>query len=65
MPLLSDRPLPFYDAQKLYSLAYDDGRSRKSLASAVEELGMIQDIPFHRALADAEYTAKIFKKFSK
>lgn len=64
MPLLSDRPLPFYDAQKLYSLAYDDGRSRKSLSSAVEELGLVQDIPFHRALSDAEYTARIFKRFS-
>jgi inhibitor of KinA sporulation pathway (predicted exonuclease) len=64
MPLLADRPLPFYDAQKLYSLAYDDGRSRKSLANAVEELGITEDIPFHRALADAEYTAKIFKRFS-
>jgi hypothetical protein len=50
--------------QKLYSLAYDDGRSRKSLSAAVEELGLIQDIPFHRALADADYTSRIFKRFS-
>ncbi|RKM61643.1 DNA polymerase III [Butyrivibrio sp. XB500-5] len=63
MPLLSDRPLPFYDVQKLYSLAYDDGRTRKSLESAVEELGLESDIPFHRALSDAIYTAEIFKGF--
>ena len=63
MPLLSDRPLPFYDVQKLYSLAYDDGRTRKSLESAVEELGIESDIPFHRALSDAIYTAEIFKGF--
>ena len=63
MPLLSDRPLAFYDVQKLYSLAYDDGRTRISLESAVEELGLMSDIPFHRALSDAIYTAEIFKGF--
>lgn len=63
MPLLSDRPLAFYDVQKLYSLAYDDGKTRKSLESAVEDLGIGSDIPFHRALADATYTAEIFKGF--
>ena len=64
MPLLSDRPLAFYDVQKLYSLAYDDGRSRRSLEAAIDELGIKKDIPFHRALADAEYTAMIFKTFN-
>ncbi len=64
MPLLSDRPLAFYDVQKLYSLAYDDGHSRRSLEAAVDELNLEKDIPFHRALADAEYTAKIFKTFN-
>ena len=63
MPLLSDRPLAFYDVQKLYSLAFDDGRTRKALSAAVEELGLNTDNPFHRALGDAEYTAKIFQKF--
>ena len=64
MPLLSDRPLAFYDVQKLFSLAHDDGRSRKSLETAVDELGIEKDIPFHRAQADAEYTAKVFATFS-
>ena len=64
MPLLSDRPLAFYDVQKLYSLAYDDGRSRRSLEAAIDELSLEKDIPFHRALADAEYTAKIFQTFN-
>ncbi len=63
LPLLSDRPIAFYDVQKLYSLAYDDGKSRKGLETAVDEIGIPKDIPFHRALADAEYTAKIFKTF--
>lgn len=64
MPLLSDRPIAFYDVQKLYSLAYDDGKSRKALETAVDELKLEKDIPFHRAMADAEYTAKIFRKLS-
>lgn len=64
MPLLSDRPLAFYDVQKLYSLAYEDGRSRRALETAIDELKLEKDIPFHRALADAEYTAKIFKTFN-
>ena len=63
MPLLSDRPIAFYDVQKLYSLAYDDGKSRKALEAAVDEIRIPKDIPFHRALADAEYTAKIFRTF--
>ncbi len=63
MPLLSDRPIPFYDVQKLYSIAFDDGKNRKSLESAIDELMLKKDIPFHRALADAEYTAKIFRIF--
>ncbi len=63
MPLLADRPIAFYDAQKLYSLAYDDGKSRKALEAAVDEIGIPKDIPFHRALSDAEYTAKIFRTF--
>ncbi|WP_034445046.1 3'-5' exonuclease [Butyrivibrio sp. AE2032] len=64
LPLLSDRPLAFYDVQKLYSLAYDDGRSRRSLEAAIDELNLEKGIPFHRALADAEYTAKIFQTFN-
>ena len=63
LPLLSDRPIAFYDVQKLYSIAFDDGKSRKSLENAIDELCLDKNIPFHRALADAEYTAKIFRIF--
>ena len=60
---LSQQTYAFYDVQKLYSLAFDDGRTRKALSSAVEELGLNTDNPFHRALGDAEYTARIFQRF--
>ena len=62
MPLLSDRPIAYFDVQKLYSLSYDDGKTRKALSAAVEELNLDSDIPFHRALADAEYTSRIFAR---
>lgn len=56
------RPLFYYDIQKLFSLAYEDGKSRRSLKDAVEYLGMEEDIPFHRALDDTLYTAGIMQR---
>ena len=53
MPPLSDGPLAFLDVQKLFSLAFEDGKSRRSLESAVDLLDMEKDIPFHRAFGDA------------
>ena len=59
MTPLSNGPLPFLDVQKLFSLAYEDGKSRRSLESAVDFVQMEKDIPFHRAFSDAYYTAKL------
>lgn len=59
MTPLSDGPLPFLDVQKLFSLAFEDGKSRKALEYAVDRLGLEKDIPFHRAFSDAYYTAQI------
>lgn len=56
------RPLFYYDVQKLFSLAFEDGKSRRSLKDAVEYLGLEEDIPFHRALDDTLYTARILQK---
>lgn len=56
------KPLLYYDVQKLFSLLYEDGRSRRSLRDAVEYLEIEEDIPFHRALDDTLYTAKIMEK---
>lgn len=53
------RPLFYYDVQKLFSLFYEDGKSRKSLKYAVEFLNLEQTRPFHRAIDDAFYTAQI------
>ncbi len=60
MEPLADAPFPFYDAQKLFSLALEDGKSRRSLEYAIDFLHIKKDIPFHRAFSDAYYTAKVF-----
>ncbi len=62
MQPLADGPLAYLDVQKLFSLAYEDGKSRKSLEHAVDFLKLEKDIPFHRAFADAHYTAKLLAR---
>ena len=56
---LSDRPIRFLDVQKLFSIAYEDTKSRRSLEYAIDYLKIEKDIPFHRAFSDAYYTAKV------
>jgi len=55
-------PLIFYDIQKLFSIGFDDGKSRLSLENAVDFLNIKKDIPFHRAEADTYYTVKVMEK---
>lgn len=59
MTPLSDKPLPFLDVQKLFSIAYEDRKTRRALEYAVDFLEIQKDIPFHRAFSDAYYTAKM------
>ncbi len=59
MPALSDEPIRFLDVQKLFSIAYEDKKSRRSLEYAIDYLKIEKDIPFHRAFSDAYYTARI------
>ncbi len=62
MKSLADGPIAFYDVQKLFSLAYEDGKTRRALEYAIDFLGVEKDIPFHRAFSDAYYTAEILKR---
>ena len=64
MKPLSDGPIAFLDIQKLFSLAFEDGKSRRSLEYAVDFLHIEKDIPFHRAFSDAYYTGKVLAKIS-
>lgn len=59
MEPLSEGPLKYLDLQKLYSIAFEDGKIKRNLEYAVDELGISKDIPFHRAFSDAYYTAKV------
>lgn len=56
---LSDVPVSFLDVQKLFSIAFEDSKSRRNLEYAIDYLKIEKDIPFHRAFSDAYYTAKI------
>lgn len=62
MEPLSDVPIRFLDVQKLFSIAYEDSKLRRSLEYAIDYLHIEKDIPFHRAFSDAYYTAKILKE---
>lgn len=56
-----DFPLFYVDLQKMFSLRYDDGHIKRTLSYAVEYLNVEETIPFHRALSDAYYTAKVMQ----
>ncbi len=59
MPDLSDGPIAYLDVQKLFSIAYEDKKTRRNLEYAIDFLKLDKDIPFHRAFSDAYYTAEI------
>lgn len=62
LPLLGSGPVRFYDVQKLFSLAFEDKKSRRNLEYAVDFLKIPKDNAFHRALDDAYYTARILER---
>ena len=59
MQTLADGPFPVLDVQKLFSIGFEDRKSRRSLEYAIDYLKIEKDIPFHRAFSDAYYTAKV------
>ncbi len=59
MTPLSEKPFAFLDVQKLFSIAYEDRKTRRALEYAIDYLKIKKDIPFHRAFSDAYYTAKV------
>lgn len=65
MKPFSDGPFAYLDVQKLFSIACEDGKSRRSLEYAVDFLKLEKDIPFHRAFSDAYYTAKVLARIPK
>ena len=57
-------PLIYFDIQKIFSILYEDRKSRRSLEYAVDFLHINKDIPFHSAFSDALYTAQIVSKMA-
>ncbi len=54
-------PLCYYDVQKMYALQMGESSEKPSLDRAVEELGLTEERPFHRAPDDAYYTGKVMQ----
>ncbi len=57
-------PLMYYDIQKIFSIVYEDRKSRKSLEYAVDFLHLPKDIPFHSALSDAIYASRVMQNLT-
>jgi inhibitor of KinA sporulation pathway (predicted exonuclease) len=55
-------PLLYFDLQKIFSIVFEDRKTRRSLEYAVDYLRIPKQIPFHSALSDAFYTAQIMKQ---
>ena len=55
-------PVTYYDVQKIYGICYEEGDERRSLESAIDQMGIPKALDFHRALTDARYTGEILKK---
>lgn len=64
MPDFFPFPLKYYDIQKIYSICFEDGKSRRTLEAAVDALQITKNIPFHEALSDALYTAEVLRLLS-
>jgi DNA polymerase III epsilon subunit-like protein len=60
IPLLP-YPVYYYDLQKIYSLIFEDGKTRRSLDYVVNFFNISLTYGFHRAIYDARYTADIFR----
>lgn len=57
------KPLYYYDVQKLYARFCRNGE-KPSLDTAVQELSILQERPFHRAADDAWYTAQVLAQMN-
>lgn len=58
-------PVFYSDIQKIYSLQYSNGKKRCSLEAAADELQLTETLQFHRAHADAYYTALIMQQLDR
>lgn len=55
-------PVTYYDVQKLFAIRYEDRKTRRGLEYVIDWLGIEKKQEFHRALADAYYTALVLQR---
>ncbi|MCC8101606.1 MAG: exonuclease domain-containing protein [Clostridiales bacterium] len=55
-------PLIYYDIQKIFSIVYEDRKTRRSLEYAIDFLEIPKTVAFHSALSDAIYTSLIMQQ---
>lgn len=60
-----DKPVIYYDIQKLFRLQNDGEKNIRTLEYAVDVMGITKEDFFHRALSDAKYTALVLQKLDK
>lgn len=65
MTRMSEEPIRYYDVQKLFSIAFEDRKLRRTLEYAVDFLQIEKAAAFHRADADAYYAAQVFARIDK
>lgn len=54
-------PLKYYDIQKLFSFGYEDRKIRRTLEYVVQYFQIEEEEPYHLAIHDAAYTAKVMQ----
>ncbi len=58
-------PLKYLDVQKLYALQMQEGKTRRTLEYVIGALEIPIEGQFHRAIEDAEYTARVFQRIDR
>lgn len=58
------KPFFYYDIQKLFALETEGRKNPHTLEYAVDYYGLEHEEAFHRALADAQYTARVFQRMN-
>ena len=57
-----DKPIKYYDIQKIFSLEHFGKKQMQSLESIIDYFKLEKEDTFHRAYTDAKYTSLIFQK---
>lgn len=62
---IAESPFVFYDVQKLFSIYTEGRKNPRTLEYAVDYWQIEKNSAFHRAIWDAEYTARVLQKIDK